>query len=296
LNSATKDTLAKTLSYGTTLMGDNEADLSMPGNYKDALARFLKNINHIWMRDVYSAMRVSHLLGDFPRNHLSTDCALFFDRTDAERLAAESVPHIGDKNGHVATFFGRSESGVLPHLTSFAIEIADLLKKEILWLPWLHQMSQKTYRSLKINALLRGEIIKRSPDKILRLSGVEPRDYSKVMTYLLGSSLVITDTYHLSLIAWKMGIPAICVGSGARNSKHTLGDKKKEVFYHTYGAQSFYVFTENLLDRTSRRSEIKNLVELIEHGSSFTSSIHQKICNHSKQSEEELLNVMLSNL
>ena len=38
----------------------------------------------------------------------------------------------------------------------------------------------------------------------------------------------------------------ICIGMGSDTRKNTLTDKKKEIFYRTYGITSLYVFVESL--------------------------------------------------
>ena len=50
----------------------------------------------------------------------------------------------------------------------------------------------------------------------------------------------------MCLNAWRLGIPALCIGSGAAVSKHSLSDKKKEVLFEMYGARDYYVFLEQL--------------------------------------------------
>jgi len=291
LRSAPKSVLIKTISYGTSMMGDNAIDLDISKEYRAALQHFLSSIRNIWMRDVYSAMRVSHLLNDYSNSHLATDCALLFDRSDAERVSMFDVNR-GIPGDYISTFFGRSSGDLKPRLIAFAVEVAERANKKIVWLPWLHSLPKDTYRSLIYGRLIGSGIGNKNLTSLSELSALQPRNYSELIRHLLGSALVITDTYHLSLIAWRMGIPAICVGFGARSSKHTLGDKKKETFFSSYDAQPFYVFTENIMNKSTRLQVVDYLQHLILSGTSLASSIHNNICNHSKQSELALLTAL----
>ncbi len=291
LRSAPDSVLAKTISYGTTMMGDNAVELDISSEYRDALRRFLSGIRHIWMRDVYSAMRVSHLINDYNHSHLGTDCALLFDRSDAVKISMFDENHRMSGN-YISIFFGRSSDNLIPRLVSFAAELAERLNKKIIWLPWLHTLPRETYRLLKYRNLIGTGIGRKKLSSLMELSKLQPRNYPELVRHLLGSSLVITDTYHLSLIAWRLGIPAICVGQGARSSKHTLGDKKKETFFASYDALPFYVFTESILDTPTRSQTVDYLQRLVMSGQLLISKIHQNILCHSKQSEQVLLTAL----
>jgi hypothetical protein len=60
------------------------------------------------------------------------------------------------------------------------------------------------------------------------------------------STLVITDTYHCAVNAWREGTPAICIGRGVETPRSTLADKKKELLFFMFNMKDFYVFSESL--------------------------------------------------
>jgi hypothetical protein len=74
-------------------------------------------------------------------------------------------------------------------------------------------------------------------------NNVAPGDLLRMVS---GHHLIITDTYHLCVNAWNLGIPAICIGSGARAQETSISDKKKEILFEMYGARKFYIFAESL--------------------------------------------------
>src|SRR5439155_13457063 len=63
---------------------------------------------------------------------------------------------------------------------------------------------------------------------------------------MLSHELIITDAYHLCVLAWSNGIPAVCVGRGASRFFTSVSDKKKELFFQTISADRFYLFSEHL--------------------------------------------------
>ena len=73
-----------------------------------------------------------------------------------------------------------------------------------------------------------------------------PRSVDTILSELSGYRYIITDTYHLAVNAWRMGIPAICIGMAVDTSQHSLSDKKKEILYEMIGARRFYTYSERL--------------------------------------------------
>jgi polysaccharide pyruvyl transferase WcaK-like protein len=59
--------------------------------------------------------------------------------------------------------------------------------------------------------------------------------------------LIVTDTYHCAVTAWREGVPAVCIGFGTAHFNDTLNDKKKELLYMMFQAQELYVYMERLL-------------------------------------------------
>ena len=60
------------------------------------------------------------------------------------------------------------------------------------------------------------------------------------------SRLVVTDTYHCAMNAWREGVAAICIGEGSNRAPLSLQDKKKELAYQMLGLMDHYVYSERL--------------------------------------------------
>jgi hypothetical protein len=72
-----------------------------------------------------------------------------------------------------------------------------------------------------------------------------PEDLDAALAALARFAFVLTDTYHLALVCWSLGVPAICIGAGAQRFTHSVHDKKKELFYLAQRIERFHVFAED---------------------------------------------------
>ena len=127
-------------------------------------------------------------------------------------------------------FYGRTPAAGLGPMLAFARHLSSALQYKPRWLPWFAARRRTRWLA-----------------KVAGFSA--PQRWSppgSILSELSGYSLVVTDTYHLCVNAWRMGIPTVCIGSGTTHDTSTVGDKKKEVLYAMYGAQPFYVFKEEL--------------------------------------------------
>lgn len=271
LSQATPETLAKTLSFGTTLLGDHALIRAIDSGYEDDLARFLRGCRGVWMRDALSALRVAHFRGDYARSHLGVDCALLLSRGDLEDVARAAASPAGP---YAAVHFGRT---TMHHaqVLDFTRQLCQGAGLRPRWLSWLHA---------------KPEYFRQFRDRIPELDCAMPQDppYPELLAGLLGANLVITDTYHLSILAWRAGVPVVCIGSGAELPTRTVSDKKKEIFHHMYGASPFYLFAEALVDPRQRQNKLRMMLEALSAGDAIA-GISETIARHAAATESELV-------
>jgi hypothetical protein len=226
-------TLARTLSFGTTLLFNTLHD-EEDSLYASALRRFLRRARRVWVRDALSAARVAHVRGDYEACALGVDCALLLTRDDALRNAAAfGIPAPAD-GGSVLTFFGR-EPGARQRLAGVADVLAAALAKPIRGLPWgdrsafpvSERLGDEQTPAMTVHALL---------------------------NEVAHASLVVTDTYHLALTAWNFGVPAVCGFPGHTFAADDVSSgaafrwrDKREIFYSQYDALDFLVRPEELV-------------------------------------------------
>lgn len=239
------EVLGKTLSFGSTLLGDDLRSLTtIDSEYRQAFPRFVEGARGIWFRDPVSNAQAGMGRGDQAAAVLGVDCAHLLTPDDYRDIA---VPHAVTQRDYLCVSFGRvRESMAQPaQLTRVLAERAGL---DPVWIPWLGPAREAAAPFEKA------------------MSGLEvdawPASYEQLISRVAGARLVVTDTYHLSLIAWRLGVPAICVGMGAQRAVRPISDKKKELFYLTQRIAPLYLFHETLLDPAGHAAIAAEVLEL----------------------------------
>ncbi|EIZ80365.1 hypothetical protein WSK_0923 [Novosphingobium sp. Rr 2-17] len=220
--------LRRTISFGGTII-TNGAAVVDDELYASAFENFCAGAGRVLLRDAISATYVSTLRPD--ERTLGIDCA-FLNSPDSLSSLKDFSP-AAQRLG-LGVFFGRTPG--LYRLLAFSREMGKQLGLAPSWLPWFH--SPRRQRLLVRAFGLEPSVLQPSPGSLL--------------SQLSGCEAILTDTYHLAINAWRMGIPAICVGTGAGRALNSLSDKKKELLYKMYGADEFYVFAEALGSRSDR--------------------------------------------
>ncbi|MGC0250096.1 polysaccharide pyruvyl transferase family protein [Pseudactinotalea sp. Z1748] len=202
--------LSRVISYGTTLSFNTPADYA--GEYGPALDAFLSRARRVWFRDTYSAWVSQLARASDERLSKGTDAAFLWEPEVKHRPA-----------GNLGVFFGRSAlpPEALAHLGK-ALTTQTGLRP--VWLPWGHEPGfwpiddRRRFRAAWPGL----EHRERSPSWALRARtlsevgrgvrlGPTHRSFSELITQLAQCDVVLTDTYHLAINAWRMGIPTIAV-------------------------------------------------------------------------------------
>ena len=275
LSEAGEDVLAKTLSFGTTLLGDHALIQAIDPGYVADLQRFIRACRGLWTRDVISALRVAHFGGDYARSHLGVDCALLLSRDDLAAAAQGYSPL--SQSPYAAVQFGRTTVHY-PQTLEFARRLCLRRGLAPKWLSWLHA---------------KPEYFRQFRSTFPELDSSMPQDppYGDLLAGLLGASLVITDTYHLSLLAWRAGVPVVCVGAGAELPTRTISDKKKEIFHQMYGASPFYLFAESLADPKQRLNKLQMMNDAI-GAQDARNQVGEALARHAAAAEKALVDAL----
>lgn len=258
-----KARLDSSIVFGSTII-TNEAKDMLDGAYAANYNGLMENAGAVLFRDALSAAKVSPLRKC--EATLACDCALL--------LRDEQLSQLGDfsraptRKG-VGVFFGRSSSKM--RMLNFAKQVAALANEEIRWVPWF-----PTLRRLRLPAKLLGYDIPEGHKSV-----------GALLSDLTSCRFVITDTYHMCVNAWRLGIPAICIGDGAADQNSSLADKKKEIFYEMYGARRLYAFTEQLGLLGRNRKLASSLLRHVQD-EDFCSIVHQTIMQHARTAETRL--------
>ena len=257
LAEASEEVLARAVAFGGTLVFNRERDYHHP-EYARQLGRFLRGAHGVWMRDVYSALRVADFRGAFS---LGVDCALLLRDGDLDLLPGTEWDPGGDPADAAGIFFGRGEADAR-RLGRFVRDVCKKLGATPEWLPWFDP-SHRPHHLPAIREAVPG----------LRVAGEEPLPTAgDLLRRLARYRFVISDTYHVCLNAWRAGVPALCVGE-ASPGLHTYDVStgwccawrdKRQVFLAMHDAMEFYVFQEELASRVGYANRLLYTVHLLE--------------------------------
>lgn len=241
LNDWSDEKLRQVIVFGSTII-TNEADDAADPPYQRDFRRFFSRIGGVFFRDALSAAKIS----PFRQQEvtLACDCAFLLTPEHLSRLKDFRQPAA---RGGVGVFYGRSPGKLWMLL--FARLVARLTGQNCVWIPWF----SSTAKMRKVAGLLGYSVPEQdmSPGALL--------------AQLAGCSFVITDTYHLCVNAWRMGIPAVCIGQGAAGQQTSLADKKKEILYEMYGACHFYVFLEAIRSPLGLWRTARSVAQTVAH-------------------------------
>ena len=248
--------VARAVSFGTTMLFNCATD-HLDAEYGPALRSFVQGCRLMLVRDMASAAQLDGIKPEC--HHWGLDAAqMLVLETDWRDLFPSGtvfgVP--GAKGG--AVFFARSQhkgresDRVVEHLSA-------LLDVRFGWLEWgdaaafpyLNDGNQK-WPSLTPHPL------PHLPD---------------LLAAVAASKVVVTDTYHLAVIAWAMGVPALMVMGEYWDSdpdvnagpRHARLDKRY-VFYAQHGLLEFLIAPETARDDVALTTALTRLVPLILDG------------------------------
>lgn len=235
------DVRARTLSYGTTLQLNSPDDYGRP--YQNLLEQFVRGARRVWFRDPYSAS-VAALLRHDDRSCHGTDAAV---------LAGVLPPTQG--TGTLEVFLGRSDLAT-QEVALFGRTLARETATRPRWLDWGREPA---FRPLGVQPRFR---------RAWRDAAARP-DQEIPLTELLDrvrdASLVLTDTYHLAVNAWRSGTPAVLLVDDPQGfsdvnggSAHSHRDKRRDL-YSQWEALPLLVHLPSARGR--HRSEARRLAE-----------------------------------
>ena len=287
LTSLPESRLRNVIVFGSTIITNDARDETARSSntldtvYYKRFRHFFTHVRTVLFRDAVSAARISPFRGN--EASLGCDCALLLQDSDLESIPGFVAAPV--RKG-VGVFFGRCSSKT--KMMIFARLVARQLGQRSSWLPWfLWYPSERTYR---LKAATLG----------FSLSS-EDVDTGLLLSSLSGYGFIITDTYHLCINAWRMGIPAVCIGEGAADMETSLNDKKKEILYEMYGARSLYVFLERVRSIQSfaifqgLRAESKRVAIALQNNA-LVSQICDNIALHREMAESRLAEALLAAL
>jgi hypothetical protein len=200
LDNAPLESVGRAVSFGSTLLFNNMLD-SFEQGYWQAFARFSSNIKLFKVRDVFSAAQVRRLRLDSSSNPFGPDAAELLTRARLEQIETLNglrAERTSETKGALI-FIGRDRhdlalvSGVVKALES-------RLGNKFYWLAWGDDLAFPLLPSFRDFA-----------DRFPQAHEQAPALFFDALNLVQESSLILTDTYHLAVIGWTLGVPVLCL-------------------------------------------------------------------------------------
>jgi len=201
--------------------------------YRERFARLAASARFFRMRDPLSAARAAAFSGLASAATIGLDAALLrpaLCEPSAETERERQCDGFG-------VFFGRTPGGLPAKLASVLAARATKAAGRGESLAWFPQREPLRWLDVAIGNGAR--------------SLPEPLD--EIVARLRRFHFVLTDTYHLALVCWSIGVPALCLGRGAQRFAHPVHDKKKELFFLSQRLERFHFFAEDGFGATYAR-------------------------------------------
>ena len=270
--------LKKTLLIGGTLALSSPQDLAL-ASYSEPLKRLITHSALVLMRDLPSANIARSMRVENPVDPCcGCDCAMLLDTDIIEG------PETSKTGGTATAFLGRNRGAKSRRYTSFVRDLCASAQVAPSWIDWFpekqasRRLIPRAVRRLQQAFPRLGE--SRDPGH----ESAEGTSLSDILSAVRASRFTITDTYHLAVNCWNLGIPAVCiagtvdslpwsVNSGAR---HAWRDKRYE-FYSMIEAMPYFVHASELAAAMTRRSRLRQLADLLVSGDDQTFIAMQRI-------------------
>lgn len=213
------------------------------------------------MRDVYSFGTVQSLASFASHIHFGVDCAMLLTADDLELFpCAGSYPTEEVASRRAAVFFGRS-TGAVMKAAQLSRAVCHELDVTGEWLPWFDDS-------------LIGQTLATTCAEFPELAVPHlkcPPTSGDLLRRLQACDLVVTDTYHLCVNAWNLGVPAICIGESFPFTPFDVSAgwyaswrDKRQVFYAMCEATELYTTLEELQDSERFLCRLKMVVEILQ--------------------------------
>jgi hypothetical protein len=101
---------------------------------------------------------------------------------------------------------------------------------------------------------------------------------SVILDAVASAKCVLTDTYHLAVISWSLGVPALLVRGEHWENDFNAAIDKRYIFYIQHSLQEFFLPSSKDHEATVRFFE--NAVKLVEGGDSvrfYIENVKQKV-------------------
>jgi hypothetical protein len=270
LRSSPEDVVRRAVSFGTTFLYHSADDLTAD-DFGPCFSHFMRHARLVMPRDMVSLAQLAALIPHSPTlpgldvTQLLCGAANWRDIFCEGSAAAPAEPDV------VLCHFARGHHDVadLEHAAKlFATEFG----MPVRWLPWGDELSfphlNRYEERLGIDTAATGN----------------PPRLSAILEAVASATCVLTDTYHVAVIAWSLGTPALLLRGDHWPNDFNARVDKRYIFFLQHGLQDYFLATSR--DREAVGNFIRKAVALVADGRAldwYTSTVRQRAAECERQ-------------
>jgi len=217
---APDEVLSRTILFGGSRVCDEPAVLDVP-EYADPLRRLVRGARGVWARERETAATYADMRGVDATQCLGMDAAFLLTPTQGE-------------TNTIGIFVG-NRTEIPSGFIRFCRLMARELDAQPRWIQWLRFPRRRARYWRRF--ITRWALAKHGDQSKPGQTGFE-----EMVDRLAAHRLVISDTYHLCVNAWRQGTPAICLSAAEPSrsgERTTLNQRKKVLMHEMIGAPDF---------------------------------------------------------
>ena len=277
------EVLTKSLSFGQNFLFNSRWHENR-SDYGAAYKSFYTRVRRARMRDVLSSRRISRLRSDPLDSNTFVDCATLLKQQDVDKLCRLSThDEIAFCRHKIGVFFGRSDVAAdsVRYISEF---FSESLGAPVFSLPWGFSYSFPQTKALPFPCPV-----------------PKGRSFSTVgdsLSMIREARAIISDTYHVCVNAWTMGVPAICIGGDFSKREldmnsgfRFLNFDKRHLLYALIYALDFYVHEEELHDLQFLKAHLEHIVKLIDTPG-YVRSITDDLLKEASEAEAQFVRAL----
>lgn len=238
----------------------NSARDFLDAAYQHDLERLFGHAAFVMMRDPISMVHAQTIRADIGDSCEGFDCAFLLD---AQAIIGDAEPPA--KRPYVLTYFGRNQTNRFDE--GFTRALAHAAGAEVVALPWLKRRSHPPRGLARPIERVRRRLSRNGSE---RANGPEFTPLAVLLAAVRSARFVVTDTYHLAVNAWNLGVPAVMVADVKEDKAYSVNsgvrfawrDKRYEL-YSMMEALHLFVRTSELGEPRRRRAHLDHLSDLL---------------------------------
>lgn len=276
--------LSKTIVYGGTLLF-NDSESYEDREYVNDLRILYGKCRRSWLREPFSAININNMIGEHEYSRHGTDCAQLLGTDFVKRFTGNEETKKQSTTKKIGVFIGRSNFSC-ENLSELLKRLQNKMGANLSWLDWGGEpfFFDKT-----------ADIFSKIPELASRIESADTP--FEILQLLKGFDYIISDTYHVCVNAWTMGIPAICVIDDTDeklgvNSGSILGKRdKRVVFFLSYNSSPYLLYSSEILNQENIESKADDLEKLLLSEKNIRYIISQ-MKQHAEQMQKKLVEVI----